>query len=330
MSTSSWKIAPLLALLALGLFVLLPGGPSSAPSAEAAFNCDSTHRIDVEIVDGDTDARIVVTGARVRISPDPIDSGGTLTYTDGGTNDDTTTTGRIRENDACATTDASVYTISLISLPEAYDCATLPDDETTALTGNVVVTLTVDNCDVSTPTATVTATTTATVTPTVTTTPAGATAVTVSAAPITVNCSGSSFVTVVVKAGGVNIADGTTVSVTSTSGSLSPTSAPTSGGGILTIFTAGASSGTATITASAGGVSGTTTVTVNCGAPTAVPTSPPPPPVPTVAPSGGIRPPNTGDAGLASDGGFNWLATGAILLVAGSAVSGLVLARRRN
>jgi len=169
-----------------------------------------------------------------------------------------------------------------------------------------------------------------TATPTVTTTPSGATGVTVSAAPSTVNCSGSSFITVVVKSGTANVADGTTVSVTTTSGSLSPTSAPTSGGGILTIFTAGSSSGTATITASAGGQTGTTTVTVNCGAPTAVPTSPPPPPpVQTVAPGGGIRPPNTGDAGLVADGGTNWMIVGIVAVIATSAAGGLVLARRR-
>jgi hypothetical protein len=170
-----------------------------------------------------------------------------------------------------------------------------------------------------------------TATPTVTGTPSGATGVTVSAAPSTVNCSGSSFITVVVKSGTANVADGTTVSVTTTSGSLSPTSAPTSGGGILTIFTAGSTSGTATITASAGGQTGTTTVTVNCGAPTAVPTSPPPPPpVQTVAPGGGIRPPNTGDAGLVADGGTtNWMIVGIVAVIATSAAGGLVLARRR-
>jgi hypothetical protein len=169
-----------------------------------------------------------------------------------------------------------------------------------------------------------------TATPTVTGTPSGATGVTVSAAPSTVNCSGSSFITVVVKSGTANVADGTTVSVTTTSGSLSPTSAPTSGGGILTIFTAGSTSGTATITASAGGQTGTTTVTVNCGQPTAVPTSPPPPPpVQTVAPGGGIRPPNTGDAGLVADGGTNWMIAGIVAVIATSAAGGLVLARRR-
>jgi hypothetical protein len=169
-----------------------------------------------------------------------------------------------------------------------------------------------------------------TATPTVTTTPAAASGVTVSAAPSTVNCSGSSFITVVVKSGSANVADGTVVTVSTTSGSLSPTSAPTSGGGILTIFTAGSTSGTATITASAGGVTGTTTVTVNCGAPTAVPTSPPPPPpVQTVAPGGGIRPPNTGDAGLAADNGTNWMIVGIVAVIATSAAGGLVLARRR-
>lgn len=169
-------------------------------------------------------------------------------------------------------------------------------------------------------------------TPTATATPAGASGVTVSAAPSTVNCSGSSFITVVVKSGSVNVADGTVVTVSTTSGSLSPTSAPTSGGGILTIFTAGSTSGTATITASAGGVTGTTTVTVNCGAPTAVPTSPPPPPPPvqpTVAPAGGIRPPNTGDAGLIDNGGTNWLIVIAGAVIATSTAGGLVLARRR-
>jgi hypothetical protein len=55
------------------------------------------------------------------------------------------------------------------------------------------------------------------------------TTVQVSAAPTSVNCSGSSFVTVVVKIDGVNAPDGTAVQVESTIGSASPSSSSTSG-----------------------------------------------------------------------------------------------------
>ena len=334
MSTLSWKTAPLLALLALGLFALLPGGPGR-PTAVQAYDCASgnTGTLRVDIIDDNTNERITVPGVQLTFDPDTQDGVGTDPVTDNSAEDNSTATGRIQQNDTCSTEGAEEYSATISDLPAILEdnCDVVNDSDsgTVSDSGTTTLEIHLDCQDFATATPTTTATTTATVTPTATTTPTGATGVTVSAAPSTVNCSGSSFVTVVVKSGSANVADGTTVSVSSTSGTLSPTSAPTSGGGILTIFTAGSTSGTATITASAGGATGTTSITVNCGAPTAVPPPPPPPAQPTAAPSGGIRPPNTGDAGLAADDGANWLAIGVVALVVTSAAGGLVLARRR-
>jgi hypothetical protein len=170
-----------------------------------------------------------------------------------------------------------------------------------------------------------------TATPTATATAGTPGSVTVQAVPNAVNCNGSSFITVVVRtsAGGQPV-DGALVNVSTTLGSVSPGQATTSNGSILTIFTAPASSGgTATINASAGGVSGTATVQVQCAAATAVP----PTAVPT-QPSGGggvIRPPSTGDAGLAADeDGFAWEVAGCATLAAASFVGGIALIRRRS
>jgi hypothetical protein len=169
-----------------------------------------------------------------------------------------------------------------------------------------------------------------TATPTATSTQGTPGSVTVQAVPNSVNCNGSSFITVVVRtsAGGTPV-DGALVNVSTTLGTVSPGQATTSNGSILTIFTAPSSSGgTATINATSGGVSGTATVQVQCAAATAVP----PTAVPT-QPSGGgvIRPPSTGDAGLvtADEDGFAWdVAAGAALVVA-SFVGGFAVIRRR-
>ncbi|MPZ50403.1 MAG: hypothetical protein GEU75_14070 [Dehalococcoidia bacterium] len=126
-----------------------------------------------------------------------------------------------------------------------------------------------------------------------------ASTVTISAGPNSVNCSGSSFITIVVKdAQGNNVADGTAVSVSTNLGSVNPGNATTQGGGVLILYTGPSNQGgSATITASAGGITNTTSVAVECSQEPA-PTNPPPPP----AGGSGIQPPNTGDAGLADNG----------------------------
>jgi hypothetical protein len=152
-----------------------------------------------------------------------------------------------------------------------------------------------------------------------------ATTVTASAAPTSVGCSGSSFVTIVVKgAGGANVADGTAVNITTNIGTVSPAQATTSGGGVLTIFTGPANSGgTATITATSGSITGSTQVAVNCSQAQA--TTAPPPPA-----TGGsvVVPPSTGDAGLLQDGS-GWIAYAGAALLAGGLLGGFALIRRR-
>ena len=169
-----------------------------------------------------------------------------------------------------------------------------------------------------------------TATPTATSTPGVPGSVTVQAVPNAVNCNGSSFITVVVRtsAGGQPV-DGALVNISTTLGTVSPGQATTSNGSILTIFTAPSTSGgTATITASASGVSGTATIQVQCAAATAVP----PTPIPQQpAPTGAIRPPSTGDAGLlTTDGhGFAWDVATAATVIAASFVGAFALIRRR-
>jgi len=158
--------------------------------------------------------------------------------------------------------------------------------------------------------------------------------VTVSAAPNAVNCNSISFVSIVVKdAAGLGVADGTAVTVGTNIGSLNQTATTTTGGGggATVIFTSPSNSGgTATITATSGGKTGSAPIQVTCSPATAVP--------PTVAvqatatprpATGTVSPPSTGDAGLAADGGSSWPLTAIALLVTGSLLGGLVVARRR-
>ena len=101
-------------------------------------------------------------------------------------------------------------------------------------------------------------------TPTATSTPIGAgppSTVTVSAAPDSIPTCGDfleSFVTVVVKsASGVNVSDGTVVSISANLGSVSPSTTTTRSGGVLVVYTAPTNAGgTATITATSGSRSG--------------------------------------------------------------------------
>jgi len=160
----------------------------------------------------------------------------------------------------------------------------------------------------------------------------GPATVTVSAAPNAVNCNSISFVSIVVKdAAGLGVADGTAITASTNIGSLNQTSTTTTGGGggATLIYTSPSNSGgTATITATSGGKSGTATIQVTCSPATAVP--------PTIAPTATrvpttstVSPPSTGDAGLASDGGSGWQLTAVALLITGSLLGGLAVARRR-
>src|SRR5207249_569234 len=120
----------------------------------------------------------------------------------------------------------------------------------------------------------------------------------VSAAPTSLNCGSSSFITAVTNTPGAN------VTLTTSLGTISPTTSVDQGGGVLAVLTAPQSQGgTATIRVTSGAAVGTTNVTINCAqqatpVPAAVaPVTAPAAPVSAVIPTI-IQPPNTGDGGL--------------------------------
>jgi hypothetical protein len=122
---------------------------------------------------------------------------------------------------------------------------------------------------------------------------------------------------------------GVDVEFSAPKGTFTITSGQTAAGVLSTLYT-GPSTGSEPIvlTATAGGKTGTTTITTNCAeaSPTATATTV----VPT-ATTGGIQPPNTGDAGLKSDGGSNtYVALGAFLAVISTAFVGTVVVARRG
>jgi hypothetical protein len=133
-----------------------------------------------------------------------------------------------------------------------------------------------------------------------------ATNVVVSASPASTTCSSPSSISVTVKDVNGNIApDGTSVTVSASTGTISPNVVSTSGGYATTSFAAPANSnGTATVTATSGQGTGYATVAFSCtGASTTAPAAPvyPPAAYPTYTGPAVIMPPNTGDAGLASN-----------------------------
>jgi hypothetical protein len=153
---------------------------------------------------------------------------------------------------------------------------------------------------------------TTTVTPTATGTVTVST-LTVTAAPPTLGCSGSAFVTVVARNAAGQVVAAGNVTLSTTLGTLTPTNAVDTGAGVLAVLTAPSNQGgTAKVTASGGGATGTLDIPINCAQATA--TSIPP----TAAPQAPIVPPSTGDGGLA--GGSDWQS------VAGFTMLGIALA----
>jgi hypothetical protein len=161
------------------------------------------------------------------------------------------------------------------------------------------------------------------VTPTV----GAAATVVAQASPSTVNCNGTSIVTIQVKtASGTPVAVGTAVTIQASIGSVSPSSGQTTSadGSVFVFYTAPSNAGgAATITARAGNAQGTATVTVNCAAAQPTATAPSAPP-PTVNP-GSISPPNTGDAGIASDR-TDWTPFAGIAVIVATLIGGAVAA----
>jgi len=135
---------------------------------------------------------------------------------------------------------------------------------------------------------------------------ATSTNVTVSASPASTTCSSPSSISVTVKDANGNLApNGTSVTVSASTGTVSPNVVSTSGGYATTTFAApDNANGTATVTATSGQGTGYATVSFSCtGASTTAPASPvyPPAAYPTYTGPAVIMPPNTGDAGLASN-----------------------------
>jgi hypothetical protein len=310
-----WKLMPLAVVAALGAFMLLAGGTGvrHVPAANANVDCDETHRLRVQIIDDDTDDRVIIPGMEVRFSPDPFDGSGNKNIVDNGSDDDSSTIGLIEVTEACevdstATPGPAQYTITL---EDSLDCDIVEDSATTTLTSNETVDLLVDSCPDVTPTATAT------------TTSGAARTVVVQATNQALGCANTTIITITVRgANGQSVAAGTLVNIQASIGAVSPTSGQTTADGSVFVFYTAPQNqgGTATITALAGSASGSTTITVNCNV---QPTQAPPP---TTAPSV-ITPPSTGDGGVS--GGSGWQTYAGIALIVASVLATLVVVRPR-
>ncbi len=151
------------------------------------------------------------------------------------------------------------------------------------------------------------------ITPTATaTTEVGpAATINVSSSYANIGCGATSIVTITVRgANGQAVLAGTLVNIVASQGSVSPASGQTTAdGSVFVFYTAPTNAGGAvTITAASGSALGTTAINVNCSI---APTQAPPP---TTAPSGGIQPPNTGDAGLSTSNSWQPYAGVALIL----------------
>lgn len=290
-------------VMAIGVY-LLPAGPAG-PSQASAYDCSAgkTGTLNVRIVDTSTGNVISYPGTQVIFAPDPRDFvlDNVVVDTDiqdaSAAQDRDQRPGHIRIENACSTTGSGPYTASIYSLPEELTECRIGDSDSTALAANATETLTVElDCTGVGPT------------PAVTSTPTSGPAATVqtSASPLAVLCNGTSVVNVQVRdAGGNPVQTGTAVTITTTLGTISPSSGfvTGSGGTVFTFFTAPATSGgTAVITAKAGNATGTANVSVTCGGTTVAP-----PPTVSGGTSGVITPPNTGDAGLPNAAQNEWL-----------------------
>jgi hypothetical protein len=323
-----WKLLPLAAIVAvIGALLVVPGGVVRPDPADAAYDCTTKHPFQISIRDLDNGNNPAgQPGIVVKVSPDPqaAEGGGSRDYVDNGNNDDSNNVALIRENEACEANSGSLYTATIISYPASYDCDSVVGTQTFQLINNTAdpVELYVGNCTTTTPTptGTLTATVTPTATGTITATPGAAATVTTSASPATIGCSGTSIVTIQVRdSAGNPVPAGTAVTISTTLGSVSPSSGQTTdASGNAFVFVTGPASqgGVAVVTAKSGSAQGSTNVTINCGATATATTAPPP----TVAPGGGvISPPNTGDAGLKDGGTSGWTAfAGLGLLLAAS------------
>jgi hypothetical protein len=338
----TWKLVPFAAIAALGVLALFSGSagrvsvvesaPSFAPSLSATSVTSGESITVTAIFDTDEQAvrvRAVNAGTGVSVTSLTLQSathsplGNVTAFLT-----DTNAAADVFETNPAALDDTGTANPLSIGLTATITCtaAGSVQFESSQPVGEGALTSFEVQCapTTPTPTGTVSPTTTATVTPTVTGTPSAAHTITVSAAPQTLGCQGSAFITAVVRTeGGANVADGTQVVLTTSLGSISPSTAATLGGGVLAVLTAPANEGgTATITATSGTVTGQTTVQINCAQQTPTPI----PPTATPVPPTGIAPPATGDAGLLSSGPGTYV--GVILLMI-AALGSIAVVRQR-
>lgn len=319
----SWKLLPLAAVAVLGVAALLPGGGVKQASAE----------VDAISVSAQT----VLSGQSVTASIDADQAAGVLTVTVTGLNSGTTRTLTLTDCDGCDDETDSGTSLSI----DSAVAADFPAD------GNVVVTVTVsctgeDSVNVNasqggvsktasvtcvtslTPTVTPTVTgTPATATPTVTTTP-GASTISLQAVPgSTTQCAQDIFLFATIRTAGVPVSgQAVTFTASGNAGTFSPASANSESSGIASSSYKSPSTGTTTvtITASWNGQSATASVPVNCAAAPAATATP--------AAVAQVRPPSTGEAGLAEDSNLT-LYAGLAVLLGGAFTGALVVARRR-
>ena len=311
----TWKLLSIGTLLAVGLLLLLPGGPGG-PRPAYAYDCTAgnTGTLRVDIIDDDTTDEIVVAGAVVQFNPDTQDAIGVDNVTDNGAagEDNSAIVGRIVQNNTCSTEAAEVYTATLISLPTALtDCAVVDANDSGAVPEDVttIFEIHVDCEGVAMPTPT-----------------AGpAASVVVEASFPNLLCSSFNLIIVTVEEADGAPKQGAAVELTATLGTLERSLLTTNSNGQATTFyqAPAAAGGTVTITARVVGttLSDTTTFIVNCGA---APT-PTKPPTTTAQPATGLGGPSTGDGGLA-DGGDAWPLYAGLLAFA--VLLGSVAARR--
>ena len=169
---------------------------------------------------------------------------------------------------------------------------------------------------------------------------ATAAAVTVTASPTTLSCAGNSSISVAVRdTFGAPAANGTSVTISASTGAVAPNVVSTSGGVATTTYTAPSNSnGTATITATSGTGTGFATVTFSCAQEAVVsqPSQqvivPPPSVVPSLPVVSVISPPRTGDAGLlGQEQSASTLGAGLVVLsVIGLTAGALTLRRQRT
>jgi hypothetical protein len=126
----------------------------------------------------------------------------------------------------------------------------------------------------------------------------GPNVVTATTSTSNLSCGGTAFVTITAHdSAGANVVNGTSVMLTASMGTISPSTASTTNGSVLATYTAPATgTGTATINVAAGTATTSTTISIECN--NAV-VAPPPAGAPVlIPPTQAITPPRTGDAGL--------------------------------